>query len=95
MFTPPPHAIRPFNNDRTAHLAAFRFPAREGRPLAPTACAAPALEPIAPRPLRLDDEQAETALAAVHQEVSQRPAAAQAHSGLDAERVARLLDLLE
>lgn len=82
--------IRPFNNDRMAYLTAFRAPVQEAR----AASAAQVLESAPPRPAALDDGQAESALAVVRQEVSQG-AVGQAHTALDADRVARLLGLLE
>ena len=78
------------NNDRMGHLAAFRAPAH-------TTAAAPALASVPPRPTALSDDQAREALQAVQHEASQGQqgnALDAVHSGLDADRVARLLGLL-
>lgn len=99
--------IRPINNDRMGMLMAFRPPVQESRSRslmagaspqalagAPAAdgVAAPALHSAPPRPTQLDDVQAEVALDQVQQ---QAEGMMQAHSNLDAARVARLLGLLE
>lgn len=92
-----------FNNDRTAYMAAFRHPAhpsvlhpatlQSGGPVAPT------LATSTPQPVINDPEavQAQATLNNVRQEMHSQGASAltQAHSGLDAERVARLLGVLE
>lgn len=54
--------------------------------------AAPALHSAPPRPTQLNDEQAEAVLGEVQQ---QAESMMQAHSNLDAARVARLLGLLD
>lgn len=54
--------------------------------------AAPALHSAPPRPTQLNDAQAEVALDQVQQQAADMM---QAHSNLDAARVARLLGLLE
>lgn len=84
-------SIPSFNNDRTAALAAFRLPGHTP-PQSPTALA------LSPSTTLLGvDAEAQTSLVAVRQEMdSQGPSAlTQAHSGLDAARVARLLGLLD
>lgn len=98
--------LRPFNHDRMAYFTAFRthgqderlhqttLPVRSGATF--QASAAETLMAVPPSPTQLNDQQVETALAAVHQQAQEGTAAmAQVHSGLDAERVARLLGLLE
>lgn len=78
------------NNDRMGHLTAFRVPGH-------TTAAAPALASVPPSPTALNEDQAREALQAVQHEVSQGQqgnALDAVHSGLDADRVARLLGLL-
>ena len=92
--------VRPFNNDRMAYLTAFRPPSQEVRARKAAewaASPAPALPPApAPRPTQLDEEQAVAALNEVRQEVQQSgESMADVHSGLDPQRVARLLGLLD
>lgn len=87
-------SIPSFNNDRTAALAAFRLPGHTP-PQSPTALAlGPSTTPLG---TLSTDAEAQTSLVAVRQEMdSQGPSAlTQAHSGLDAARVARLLGLLD
>lgn len=95
-----------FNNDRTAYMAAFRHPAHPSIIHSPhsNASSNPALAASAqtlagPLPVTHDTElvEAQTALNDVRQEMHSQgaPALTQVHSGLDAERVARLLGLLE
>ncbi len=85
----------PVNNDRMAAFTAFRA-APTSTPVESTvsesvaAVALPATP--APRTTRLDDTQADGILGAMQQEDEQEML--QAHSGLDADRVARLLSLL-
>lgn len=81
--------LRPFNNDRPAHMAAFR-PATQT-----IGAAIPALPSVAPPPTI--DTEAHKALTDVRQEMDAQgaPALGAVHSGLDAERVARLLGLLD
>ncbi len=88
----PPFA--PVNNDRMAAFAAFRTaPASVGVVDSTEGVAAVALPSTpAPRTTRLDDAQADTILGAMQQESESEML--QAHSGLDADRVARLLALL-
>ncbi len=95
--------FRPVNNDRMAAFSAFRaaMPSR-GNEMAQTevesgiasTSAATAL-PVtpAPRTTRLDDSQADVILNAMQQE--NKDELLQAHTGLDADRVARLLSLLD
>lgn len=92
--------VRPFNNDRMAYLTAFRDPSQEARARKSAewaASPAPALPPTpAPRPSQLDEQQAESTLNEVQQEVQQgAESLANVHTGLDPQRVARLLGLLD
>ncbi len=92
--------FRPVNNDRMAAFTAFR-PAPQATPTAPvekvnavaegTAAVALPTTP-APKPSRIDDAKADTILGAMQQE--DQNDMLNVHSGLDADRVARLLNLL-
>ncbi len=97
-----PTPFRPVNNDRMAAVTAFR-PAVPTAPMhsadestlntvASSAAVALPSTP-APRPSRLDDAQANDILDAMQQENQNE--LLQMHSGLDADRVARLLSLLD
>ncbi len=93
-----------FNNDRMAAHTAFRTPspvAAQTSASAPVALqdtmsigqAAPALSRMAaPKPTQLDDNQADMALEQVQHNAQDVLAA---HNGIDPDRVARLLSLLE
>ncbi len=100
-----PTPFRPVNNDRMAAVTAFRpaVPTQTmAQPVVDThshvnaiaSSAATALPSIpAPRPAHLDDTQASGILGALQQE--DQGELLQVHSGLDADRVARLLSLLD
>ncbi len=96
--------FRPVNNDRMAAFSAFRaaMPSHVSNPTAEidalgshsSTSAAPVLPSTpAPRTTRLDDNQADGILSALQKEDENE--LLQAHSGLDAERVAKLLSLLD
>ncbi len=99
-----PSPFRPVNNDRMAAVTAFR-PAvptnsmaqpmtTEAHASSIASSAAVALPSTpAPRPTRLDDARADDILVAMQQEDQNE--LLQVHSGLDADRVARLLSLLD
>ena len=87
------------------HMMAFRTPGQDARvrQAAPqialegmaASSAAPVLEPQPPHPTSLNAQQADMALEAVQTQAQSGGAdMLQAHSGLDARRVARLLNLL-
>lgn len=88
-------SVRPFNNDNMPHFAQFqaRIQAAQARQasLDSGGSAAVALHSPAPRPTQLDDSQAQNAL----QSVQQAGDISSVHKGLDPERVARLLGLLD
>ncbi len=80
--------IRPFNNDRTATFTAFRTASPQVKePVGSAATVLPASAP--PRPTQLTDEETAMLLGDM-----QGQDIAYAHNGLDPNRVARLLDLL-
>ncbi len=92
-----------FNNDRMAAFTAFRNPAPPQTPvitnnltqnhITSIGQAAPALPATAPpKPTQLDDEQANMALEQVQHSAED---VLNAHNGIDPERVARLLSLLD
>ncbi len=84
--------FRPVNNDRMAAVTAFRAAPVASAPA--EGATAVALQGIpAPRPTHLNDNQASGILGALQQENQQD--LLQVHSGLDADRVARLLSLLD
>lgn len=89
-------SIRPFNNDNMPHFAQFqaRLQAAQARQasLDSEGSAAVALSSAPPRPAQLDDSQAQDALSTVQQQASDITSM---HKGLDPERVARLLGLLD
>ena len=87
---------RPFNNDLMPHFATFRarLQAVRERQTGAVTSAAPALESTPP-PTQLDAAQAQQAMESVQQEARNGSSIAAAHSGLDPQRVARLLGLLE
>ncbi|MDE7064611.1 MAG: pseudouridine synthase [Desulfovibrionaceae bacterium] len=88
---------RPFNNDLMPHFATFRarLQAVRERQTGAVTSAAPALESTPPHPTQLDAAQAQQAMESVQQEARNGSSIAAAHSGLDPQRVARLLGLLE
>lgn len=89
--------VRPFNNDLMPHFATFRarLQAVRDRQADAATAAAPALESMPPHPTHLNAEQAQQAMENVQQEVRNGASIATVHSGLDPQRVARLLGLLE
>ncbi|MEG2172634.1 MAG: pseudouridine synthase [Desulfovibrionaceae bacterium] len=88
-------STRPFNNDNMPHFAQFqaRLQAAQARQagLDSQGSAAVALNTPPPRPTQLDDAQAQNALSAVQHSAE----LASVHNGLDPDRVARLLGLLD
>ncbi len=93
--------ITSFNNDRMASVTAFRTPSpmvTRQTPISYTdttsiSQAAPALPKTpAPRPTKLDDSQADLALEQVQDNAKD---VLSVHNGIDPERVARLLSLLD
>ncbi len=94
--------ILSFNNDRMAAHTAFRSSSSTFPPQMPNMIkndlisigqAAPAItSTAAPKPTQLDDQQAEVALEQVQQNAGE---VLTAHNGIDPERVARLLSLLD
>ncbi len=83
--------FRPINNDRMAAFTAFRAAPTANVETSAAAVALP--EMPAPRPTHLNDSQADGILGALQQESQEEML--QVHSGLDADRVARLLSLLD
>ncbi len=92
-----------FNNDRMAAFSAFRAPNASQSPtqmtiltqnhISTTGQAAPALPTSnPPKPAQLSEEQAHDALEQVQHNVE---GVLNAHNGIDPERVARLLSLLD
>lgn len=91
-------SVRPFNNDHMPQFAQLqaRVQAAQARQanqvsLAAGSSAAVALHSAPPKPAQLDDAQVQNALESVQQSTN----IASAHSGLDPQRVARLLGLLD
>lgn len=89
--------VRPFNNDLMPHFATFRarLQAVRDRQTEAATSAAPALQSPSPHPTQLDPEQARMAMETVRQETQNGSSMTTAHSGLDPQRVARLLGILE
>lgn len=88
-------SVRPFNNDHMPQFAQLqaRVQAAQARQASLDAgtSAAVALHATPPKPAQLDDAQAQNALESVQQAGN----LTSVHSGLDPERVARLLGLLD
>lgn len=88
-------SMRPFNNDHMPQFAQLqaRVQAAQARQASLDAgtSAAVGLQTAMPKPAQLDDSQAQSALASVQQATN----ISSVHSGLDPQRVARLLGLLD
>lgn len=88
-------SIRHFNNDNMPHFAQFqaRIQAAQARQASlEQGSAAVGLQSAPPKPAQLDDAQAQHALQSVQDSAG---SVSSMHKGLDPERVARLLGLLD
>lgn len=99
-------SIRPFNNDNMPHFAMFqaRLQAAQSRQAAHQASleggstvgsAARGLTSAPPRPTQLNEGEAQNALQNVQDATQHGPNLSSVHKGLDPDRVARLLGLLD
>ncbi len=92
--------VRQYNNDILSHFATFQAKLQEKRDsmsaIGAASSAAVALSSTPPSPTSLDDSEAAQAVAMIADEVQAAPVSMSAvHSGLDPNRVARLLGLLD